>query len=128
MRSIIISANDLSSSWINDAALDDFVRDFNESASEIWEKWVQNFSECSSVNKWLNMMRFVWKKIEQMMMLNDWRRKMYKMRFNLQQKRWDLFIEWFDWFSSKQQRFFIIESIDRFDSWAIHKDSLSWFS
>jgi len=36
MRSIIISANDLSSSWINDAALDDFVRDFNESASEIW--------------------------------------------------------------------------------------------
>ncbi len=34
----------------------------------------------------------------------------------------------FDWFSSKQRRFFIVESIDQFDSWAIHEDSLSWFS
>ncbi len=48
--------------------------------------------------------------------------------FNLQQRRWDLFVDWFDWFSSKQRRFFIVESIDRFDSWAIHEDSLSWFS
>ncbi len=47
--------------------------------------------------------------------------------FNLQQRKWDLFVNWFDWFSSKQWRFFIIESIDRFDSWAIHEDSLSWF-
>ena len=63
--------------------------------------------------------------------MNDdawWRRKTYEMRFNLQQRRWDLFVEWFDWFSSKQRRFFIIESIDWFDSWAIHEDSLSWFS
>ncbi len=48
--------------------------------------------------------------------------------FNLQQRRWDLFVDWFDWFSNKQRRFFIVESIDRFDSWAIHEDSLSWFS
>ncbi len=46
---------------MNDAALDDFVRDFDESASEIWEKRVQNFSERSSVDEWLDMMRFVWK-------------------------------------------------------------------
>ncbi len=47
---------------MNDAALDDFIRDFDESASEIWEKRFQNLSECSSVDKWLDMMRFVWKK------------------------------------------------------------------
>ena len=112
---------------MNDAALNDFIRDFNESASEIWEKRVWNLSECSSIDEWLDMMRFVWKKIKRMTMLDDWRRKTYEMRFNLQQRRWDLFIEWFDWFSSKQRRFFIVESIDQFDSWAIHEDSLSWF-
>ena len=79
MRSIIVSANNSSSLWRNDAALDDF----DESASEIWKKWFQNFSECSSVNEWLNMMRFVWKKIKWMMMLNDWKWKMYEMMFNL---------------------------------------------
>ncbi len=62
MKDIIVSANDSSSSWRNDAALDDFVCNFNELASEIWEKWVQNLSEHSSVNEWLNMMRFIWKK------------------------------------------------------------------
>jgi len=127
MRSIIVSANDSSSSWMNDAALDDFVRDFDESASEIWKKRVRNLSERSSVDERLDMMRFVWKRVEQMTMLDDWRRKTYEMRFNLQQRRWDLFVEWFDWFSSKQRRFFIVESINRFDSWAIHEDSLSWF-
>ncbi len=90
---------------MNDAALDDFVRDFNESASEIWEKWFQNSSKRSSVDERLNMMRFVERRVERMMMLNDWRRKTYRVMFNLQQKRWDLF-----------------------DSWAIHEDSLSWFS
>ncbi len=75
MKDIIISANDSSSSWRNDAALDDFVRDFNELASEIWEKRVQNFSEHSSVNEWLNMMRFIWKKIKRMMMLDDLKKK-----------------------------------------------------
>ncbi len=43
---------------MNDAALDDF----DESASEIWEKRFQNSSECFSVNEQLSMMRFVWKK------------------------------------------------------------------
>ena len=104
---------------MNDAALNDFV----ESASKIWEKWFRNSSKHSSVDKQLNMMRFVWKRIERMTMLDDWRRKTYRVMFNLQQRRWDLFVDWFDWFSSKQRRFFIVESIDRFDSWAIHEDS-----
>ncbi len=47
---------------MNDAALDDFVRDFDESASKIWEKRFRNLSERSSVDEWLSMMRFVWKK------------------------------------------------------------------
>ncbi len=67
MRDIIVSANDSSSSWMNDAALDDF----NESASEIWEKRFRNSSEYSSINEWLNMMRFIWKKIKWMIMLDD---------------------------------------------------------
>ncbi len=116
MKSIIVSVNNLSFSWMNDAAINDFVRDFDESASEIWEKWFQNSSKHSSVNEWLNMMRFVWKRVEWMMMLNDWKRKMYEMMFNLQQRKWDLFVDWFDWFSSKQRKFFIVESIDWFDS------------
>ncbi len=61
MKDIIISTNDFSSSWMNDATLDDFVNDFNESASEIWKKWFQNSWKCSSVSEWLNMMRFVLK-------------------------------------------------------------------
>ena len=79
---------------MNDAALDDFIRDFNESASEIWEKQFRNSSERSSVDEWLNMMRFVWKKVEWMTMLDDWKRKTYEMMFNLQQRRWDLFVDW----------------------------------
>ncbi len=46
---------------MNDAALDDFVRDFDESASEIWEKWFRNSSKRFLINEWLNMMRFVLK-------------------------------------------------------------------
>ncbi len=113
---------------MNNAALDDFVRDFDESVSEIWKKWFQNSLKHSLINEQLNMIRFVWKKIEWMTMLDDWKRKTYEMMFNLQQRRWDLFVDWFDWFSSKQRRFFIIESINQFDSWAIHEDSLLWFS
>ncbi len=60
---------------MNDAVLNDFVRDFNESTSEIWEKQFQNSLKYFSVNKWLNMMRFVWKKVEWMMMLNDLKKK-----------------------------------------------------
>ncbi len=73
------------------------------------------------------MMRFIWKRIEWMMMLNDWKRKAYEMMFNLQQRKWHLFVDWFDWFSNKQRRFFIVESINWFDFWAIHENSLSWF-
>ncbi len=47
---------------MNDVALDDFVRDFDESASEVWEKRFRNSLKHSSVNEWLSMMRFVWKK------------------------------------------------------------------
>ncbi len=43
---------------MNDAVLDDF----DESTSEVWKKRFRNSSECSSVDKWLDMMRFVWKK------------------------------------------------------------------
>ncbi len=46
---------------MNDAALDDFVRDFDESASEIWEKRFRNSLKRSSVSEQLNMMRFVLK-------------------------------------------------------------------
>ncbi len=84
MKNIIVSMNNSLSSWMNDAALNDFVRDFNESASKIWKKWFWNFSKCSAVNEWLNMIKFVWKRrIEWVMMLDDWRRKTYKMMFNL---------------------------------------------
>ena len=75
MKNIIVSANDLSSSWMNDAALDDLVRDFDESASEIWEKWFRNSSKRSSVDERLNMMRFVWKRVEWMTMFNDLKKK-----------------------------------------------------
>ena len=61
MRDIIISANDSSFSWMNDAALDDFIRDFDELASEVWEKRFWNSSKRSSVSEWLDMMRFVLK-------------------------------------------------------------------
>ncbi len=117
---------------MNDAALDDFVRDFDESASEVWEKRFRNSSECSSVNEWLDMMRFVWNRVEWMTMLSDWKRKTYEMMFNLQKRRWDLFIDWFDWFSSKQRRFFIIEFIDRFDikqfTKILYHDSCNWMN
>ncbi len=53
--------NDSLSSWMNDAALDDFVHDFDESTSEIWKKQFWNSLKHSSVNEWLDMMRFVWK-------------------------------------------------------------------
>ena len=60
---------------MNDAALDDFVRDFDESASEIWEKRFQNSSKRSSVDERLDMMRFVWKRVERMTMFDDLKKK-----------------------------------------------------
>ncbi len=112
MKSIIISANNSSSSWMNDAALDDFVRDFDESASKIWKKWFWNSLKCSSVNEWLNMTRFVWKRIKQMMMLDDWRRKTYRMMFNLQQRRWDLFVDLIDSLANNEDSLLLNLSID----------------
>ena len=75
MKSIIVSANDSSSSWMNDAALDDSVRDFDESASEVWEKRFRNSSKRSSVDERLDMMRFVWKRVERMTMFDDLKKK-----------------------------------------------------
>ncbi len=60
---------------MNDAALDDFVRDFNESASEVWEKRFRNSSKHSSVDERLDMMRFVWKRVERMTMFDDLKKK-----------------------------------------------------
>ena len=113
MRSIIVSVNDSSSSWMNDAALNDFVRDFNKSASEIWEKWFRNSSEHSLIDEWLNMMRFVWKRIEWMTMLDDWKRKTYEIMFNLQQRRWDLFVDWLiDFLANNEDSLSLNLSID----------------
>ncbi len=108
MRSIIISANDSSSSWMNDAALDDFVRDFDESASEIWEKWFQNSSKRSSVDEWLNMMRFVLKENQ----MNDdawWFEEERRMK-------WDSIF-------NKEDEICLL--IDLIDSLANNEDSLS---
>ena len=67
-------------------------------------------------------MRFVWKENR----INDdaWRLKKKDVWDEIQSSIKKMR---FDWFLSKQQRFFIVESIDRFDSWAIHEDSLLWF-
>ncbi len=97
---------------MNDAALNDFIHDFDESASEIWEKWFWNLLKCSSVDEWLDMMRFVWKKVEWMMMLDDWRRKTYRMRFNLQQRRWDLFVDLIDSLANNEDSLSLNLSID----------------
>jgi len=62
---------------MNDAALDDFVRDFDESASEIWEKWFRNSSKRSSVNERLDMIKvfFFEKRIEWMTILDGLKKK-----------------------------------------------------
>ncbi len=60
---------------MNDAALDDSVRDFDESASEVWEKRFRNSSKRSSVDERLDMMRFVWKRVERMTMFDDLKKK-----------------------------------------------------
>ncbi len=101
---------------MNEAALHDFVE------SEIWEKRFRNSSKRSSVDERLSMMRFVWK--ESWMNDDAWRLKKKDVWDEIQSSTKKMR---FDWFLSKQWRFFIIESIDRFDSWAIHEDSLSWF-
>ncbi len=125
MRDITVSMNDLSSLWMNDAALDNF----DESASEIWKKWFWNSSEHSSVNEWLNIMRFVWKRVEWMMMLDDWKRKTYEMMFNLQQKRWDLFVDLIDSLANNEDSLLLNLSIDlilkQFTK-ILYRDSCNW--
>ncbi len=54
---------------MNETALDDFVK----SASEVWEKRFRNSLKHSSVDEWLDMMRFVWK--ESRMNDDAWRLK-----------------------------------------------------
>ena len=114
MKSIIISVNDSSSSWRNDAALDDFVRDFDESTSEVWEKRVWNFSERSSINERLNMMRFIWKEdwmnddawwLKKKNVWDEIQSSIKKIRFVYWLYRW---IYQSIWFLSNSRRFFIM--------------------
>ena len=81
--------------------------------------------KCSSVNERIDMIKvfFFEKRIEWMTMLDGLKKKDVWDEIQSSTKKMR-----FDWFSSKQRRFFIVESIDQFDSWAIHEDSLSWFS
>ncbi len=52
------------------------------------------------------------REIEQMIMLNDWRRKMYRMMFNLQQRKWDLFINLIDSLANNEDSLSLNLSID----------------
>ncbi len=46
------------------------------------------------------------------MMLDDWRRKMYKVMFNLQQRRWDLFVDLIDSLANNEDFLSLNLSID----------------
>ena len=112
-ESITVSVNDLSSSLMNDSAL----KSFDESISEIWEKWLQNSSKHSSINEHFNMMKF-----EERMRSSEWwcstvLMKTYDQVFNLQKRmllirRVFLIYEFFEWFSSNLRRFFIVDSFN----------------
>ncbi len=52
------------------------------------------------------------REIEQIIMLNDWRRKMYRMMFNLQQRKWDLFINLIDSLANNEDSLSLNLSID----------------
>ncbi len=111
---ITVSANDSLSSLMNDSAL----KSFNESASEIWEKWLQNSLKHSSINECFDMMKF-----EERMRSSEWwcstvLMKTYDQVFNLQKrmlliKRVFLVCEFSEWFSSNSRRFFIVDSLNR---------------
>ncbi len=113
IKSITVSTNDLSSSLMNDSALENF----NESVSEIWEKWLRNFLKHSSINKRFDMMKF-----EERTRSSEWQcltvlMKMYDQVFNLQKRMLlirEIFLicEFFEWFSSNSRRFFIINSLN----------------
>ncbi len=107
-ENITVSANDLSSSLMNDSALENF----DESVSEIWEKQLWNSSKCSSINECFDMMKF-----EERMRSSEWwcstvLMKMYDQVFNLQKRM--LLI---------RKIFLICEFLS--NSQAIHEDSLS---
>ncbi len=105
---ITVSANDSSSSLMNDSALESF----DESASEVWEKRLQNSSKRSSINERFDMVKF-----EERTRSSEWRcltvlMKTYDQVFNLQERM--LLI---------RRVFLICEFLS--DSQAIHEDFLS---
>jgi len=107
-ESITVSANDSSSSLINDSALESF----DESVSRVWEKRLRNSSKHSSIDEHFDMMKF-----EERTKLSEWQcstvlMKMYDQVFNLQKRM--LLI---------REIFLICEFLS--DSQAIHEDSLS---
>ncbi len=107
-ESITVSANDSSSSLMNDSALESF----DESVSEIWEKRLRNSLKRSSIDEHFDMMKF-----EERTRLSEWRcltvlMKTYDQVFNLQERM--LLI---------RRVFLICEFLS--DSQAIHEDSLS---
>jgi len=113
-ESITVSANDSSSLLMNDSAL----KNFNESASEIWKKRLQNSLKHSSINERFDMVKF-----EERMRLSEWRcstvlMKTYDQVFNLQRRmllirKIFLVCEFFEWFSSNSRRFFIVNSLNQ---------------
>ncbi len=110
---ITVSANDSLFSLMNDSALESF----NESVSEIWEKWLQNSLKRSLINECFDMMKF-----EERTKSSEWRcstvlMKMYDQVFNLQRRmllirKIFLICEFFEWFSSNSRRFFIVDSLN----------------
>ncbi len=113
-ESITVSVNDSSSSLMNDSAL----KNFDESVSEIWEKWLWNSLKHSLINECFDMMKF-----EERTRSSEWwcltvLMKMYDQVFNLQKRMLlirEIFLicEFFEWFSSNSRRFFIIDSLNR---------------
>ncbi len=113
-ESITVSANNSSSSLMNDSALESF----NESVSEIWEKWLWNSLKHFLIDECFDMMKF-----EERMRSSEWwcstvLRKTYDQVFNLQKRmllirKIFLICEFFEWFSSNSRRFFIIDSLNR---------------
>ncbi len=107
-ENITVSVNDSSSSLMNDSALENF----NESVSEVWEKWLWNSLKHSLIDECFDMMKF-----EERTRLSEWwcltvLMKMYDQVFNLQKRM--LLI---------RRVFLICEFLN--NSQAIHEDSLS---
>ncbi len=113
-ESITVSANDSSSSLMNDSALENF----DESVSEVWEKRLRNSLKRSSIDECFDMMKF-----EERTRSSEWQcstvlMKTYDQVFNLQERmllirKIFLVCEFFEWFSSNSRRFFIVDSLNR---------------